>query len=136
MFIRIEKGAAVPISRQIAEQIRAQCLAGQLEPGARLPSVRQLAHELAVNQNTILRVYERLAAENLLEMRHGEGTFVSASLPLHELATQKMKFAEEITRLIRQGFMLGFSRGDLRTMIDDALDSPETKTSSAGVRYD
>ncbi|MGH7941755.1 MAG: GntR family transcriptional regulator, partial [Limisphaerales bacterium] len=53
MYIRIEKGASAPISRQIAEQIRAQCLSGILKGGDCLPSVRQLARELAVNVNTV-----------------------------------------------------------------------------------
>ena len=73
MYIRIERGSSAPISRQIAEQIRAQCLAGVLKPGRCLPSVRQLASEIAVNVNTIVRVYERLAAEGLVELRHGDG---------------------------------------------------------------
>ena len=73
MLVRIEKGSAVPVSRQIADQIRAQCLSGRLTPGTQVPSVRQMARDLAVNQNTVLRVYERLANENLLEVRHGEG---------------------------------------------------------------
>ena len=63
MFIRIEKGSSTPISRQIAEQIRAQCLSGRIKPGTQIPSVRQLARDLAVNQNTVLRVYEKLMAE-------------------------------------------------------------------------
>ena len=42
MFIRIEKGASTPISRQIAEQVRAQCLAQTLRAGDKLPSVREL----------------------------------------------------------------------------------------------
>src|ERR1035438_2077475 len=81
MYIRIEKGASAPISRQIAEQIRAQCLSGALKEGDCLPSVRQLARELAVNVNTILRVYERLAADGWIVMRHGEGTFVQPPSP-------------------------------------------------------
>ena len=68
----------MPISRQIADQIAALCVSGGLRPGERLPSVRELARELAVNQNTVLRVYERLCGEGLLEMRHGQGTFVAA----------------------------------------------------------
>ena len=42
-----------------------------------MPSVRELARDLGVNQNTILRVYERLCGEGLLEMRQGQGTFVA-----------------------------------------------------------
>ena len=62
MRIRVETSSGMPITRQIAAQIRAQCASESLKPGDRLPSVRALAAELAVNQNTILRVYERLTA--------------------------------------------------------------------------
>lgn len=130
MFVRVEKGSAVPISRQISAQIRAQCLSGTLEPGSRLPSVRQLARELAVNQNTILRVYERLVAENLVEMRHGEGTFVASVMPLDRMEAQHASYVDELTRLVRQGRMLGLSRSEIRKLIDDAFKSPETQPSS------
>ena len=63
MFLRIEKGAAAPVSRQIAQQIVSLCASGNLTPGARLPSVRELARDLEVNQNTVLRVYERLCRD-------------------------------------------------------------------------
>lgn len=134
MFVRVERGSAVPVSRQICEQIRAQCLSGALPPDSRLPSVRQLAHELAVNPNTILRVYERLAAENLLEMRHGEGTFVATVLPLDRMESQRALYADELNRVIRQGRMLGLSRGDVQKLIDEAFESAETQLLSSGTR--
>jgi GntR family transcriptional regulator len=121
VFIRIEKGSAVPVSRQIADQIRALCLAGSLQPGATLPSVRQLARELAVNQNTILRVYERLTAEQLLEMRHGEGTYVAAQPPTWKLNGQRQKFQDEFQRLVRQGVMLGLTDSQLQALLRDSL---------------
>src|SRR5262245_39554602 len=98
MFVRIERGSAVPVSRQIADQIRAQCLSGRLTAGDQVPSVRQLARELGVNQNTVLRVYERLAAEKFLEMRHGEGTFVSTAPPSSQLNGHRQKFVEEMSQ--------------------------------------
>ena len=79
----------MPITRQIAAQIRAQCASRALKPGDRLPSVRALAAELAVNQNTILRVYERLTAEGLLERRHGDGTFVADRVPTGQMRAQR-----------------------------------------------
>lgn len=121
MFIRIERGAATPISRQIAEQIRAQCLAGQLPPGHCLPSVRQLARQLVVNVNTIVRVYERLAAEGLVEMRHGEGTFVlppaTAADVAAELKQQRDQFAREFEAAVRRGLLLGLTMPDLRRLL-------------------
>ena len=121
MFLRIEKGSAVPVSRQIADQVRALCLSGNLKPSQQLPSVRQLARELAVNQNTILHVYERLTSEGILEMRQGEGTFVVTCPPKERLNGQRQKFAEELSRLIREGLMLGLSDAQLHRLLDQAL---------------
>ncbi len=120
MFIRIEKGSSLPISRQIADQVRALCLVGTLRPGQQLPSVRQLARELAVNQNTVLRVYERLSAEGLLEMRHGEGTFVAPDPPTERLNDERRKFAQRFCQLVRQGKMLALTAEQLHALVDRA----------------
>ena len=67
----------VPISRQIGDQIRALCLAERLKPRDALPSVRQLARELAVNPNTVQRAYDQLEREGLVYARRGLGLFVA-----------------------------------------------------------
>lgn len=131
MFIRIEKGSSTPISRQIAEQVRAQCLSGVLKSGDCLPSVRQLARELAVNVNTVLRVYERLAADGWIEMRHGEGTFVlPPSTPAKstgEVRHEREQLARELSAVVRRGVLLGVNAAELRQMFAAALS--ETKES-------
>ena len=121
MFLRIEKGSSVPISRQIADQITALCLSGTLKPNDPLPSVRQLARELAVNQNTVLRVYERLTSEGLVQMRHGEGTFVAARPPTWRLEGQRQRFAEEFQEFVRRGLQLGLSGDGLHDLVAQAL---------------
>ena len=125
MYIRIEKGASAPISRQIAEQIRAQCLSGALKEGGCLPSVRQLARELAVNVNTVLRVYERLAADGWIVMRHGEGTFVLPPSPrpktAGELNLEHEQLVREFASIVRRGLLLGISSPELRDMFNSAL---------------
>ena len=121
MYIRIERGVSTPISRQIAEQIRAQCLAGMLAPGQCLPSVRQLAKELVVNVNTVVRVYERLAAEGLVEMRHGEGTFVlqssGAKVVAAGLRQQREQFSRDFQAAVRRGLLLGVTVPEMRRML-------------------
>ena len=124
MFLRIERGSAVPVSRQIAAQIRALCCAGTLTPGEQLPSVRQLARELTVNQNTVLRVYERLTADGLLQMRHGQGTFVAKRPSARGVRDQRKNFTDEWKQLIRQGRMLGLSEDDLRNLLETTLTEP------------
>lgn len=125
MYIRIEKGASAPITRQIAEQIRAQCLSGVLKEGDCLPSVRQLARELAVNVNTVLRVYERLAADGWIVMRHGEGTFVLPPSPhpktAGELNQEHEQLVRELAAAVRRGLLLGISTPELRGMFSSAL---------------
>src|SRR5262249_43200107 len=101
--------------------IRAQCLSGALTAGTRIPSVRQLARDLAVNQNTVLRVYERLTAEKLLEVRHGDGTFVCDTVPKWRLKRQRERLAEEWQGIVHEGRMLGMTDDDLRVLFDESL---------------
>ena len=121
MFIRVESTSGVPITKQIAEQIRTHCASRTLQPGDRLPSVRQLAQELAVNQNTILRVYERLTAEGLLERRHGDGTYVAERLPSGQLKAQRELLRQEVARLVRRAAALGVDADELHDLVDHAL---------------
>ena len=120
MFLRIEKGSSVPISRQIAEQIGTMCASGTLSVGDRLPSVRELARELAVNQNTILRVYERLCGEGLLEMRHGQGTFVTGRTSKTRMAAHRGRLIEELRQIARQATGLGLSSDELHELLAEA----------------
>jgi len=122
MFLRLDPSSGVPITRQIAEQIRAHCAAGSLAPGDRLPSVRQLAAELAVNQNTILRVYERLTAEGLLQRRHGEGTYVADRLPAGQMKLQRQLLRSEVNRLVRRARTLGMGLEDVQRLVEQAFE--------------
>ena len=123
MFIRIEASSGVPISRQIADQIRSQCASKALKPGDRLPSVRALARELAVNQNTILRVYERLTMEGLLERRHGAGTYVSQRIPTGRLEAHQLKLLRNhIDQLVFKAVTLNLSHGKVRELLDQAFE--------------
>ena len=131
MFLRIEKGSAVPISRQIAEQIATLCASGTLRPGERLPSVRELARELAVNQNTILRVYDRLVGEGLLEMRHGQGTFVAARAKHGQLAVHRERLVDELRQIARQGVGLGLTSDELHELLAEGFDGVEQPISTS-----
>jgi GntR family transcriptional regulator len=78
IFVRIEPSSSVPIYRQIIEQIKYQVVTGVLREGDKIPSVRELATTLAVNQNTILKVYNELCRQNVLRIERGDGTYVSS----------------------------------------------------------
>ena len=122
MFLRIEKGSAVPISRQIENQIATLCASGAVRPGERLPSVRELARELAVNQNTVLRVYERLCGDGLLEMRHGQGTFATGRMSKTRTAAHRARLVDELRQIARQAAGLGLSIDELHDLLSEAAD--------------
>src|SRR6266480_7951338 len=66
-----------PIWRQIEEGVRRMIALGALQPGASVPSMRDLARDLRVNPNTVARAYQRLTEGGVLAVRRGEGTFVA-----------------------------------------------------------
>jgi len=67
----------VPVYRQLIDQVRAGIAAGSLSAGDQLPTVRQLAVDLAINPNTVMRAYRELELGGLLETHQGTGTFIS-----------------------------------------------------------
>jgi GntR family transcriptional regulator len=134
MFVRIQRGTSVPISRQIDAQIRAQIVAGALPAGHQLPSVRQLARELAVNVNTVFRVYGRLSSDGLIELRHGDGTYVSQrrkSAVTAQLTKRRHEFAQELDALVRRALMLGISAAELPDCLSESVQRVQQDVSFA-----
>src|SRR5207248_4502923 len=77
---RLDRGAALPLSRQLASALRAEIAKGRLGAGVRLPSTRALAAELGLARSTVVAVFEQLAAEGYIAAQPGSGYFVPASL--------------------------------------------------------
>ena len=76
MNFRLDTKSGVPVYRQIIEQVKFAIARGRLRPGDQLPTVRQLAVDLSVNPNTVIRAYRELEIERVLETHQGSGTFV------------------------------------------------------------
>ncbi len=83
MLIRIDPSSPLPIFEQLAAQVRQSVIAGELTSGERLPSARDLAESLEVNQHTVLHAYQLLRDEGLLELRRGRGAVVTAHAAEH-----------------------------------------------------
>jgi DNA-binding transcriptional regulator YhcF (GntR family) len=79
--IAIDRDAEIPIGVQLAWALRARIRDGQLEPGQRLPGLRDLAEATGVNVNTARAVYQRLEQEGLVDSQQGSGTFVASAPP-------------------------------------------------------
>ena len=82
-MIEVDLNSSIPLIDQLVEQIRGAIARGLVRPGDGLPSVRQLAGDLGVNQNTVARAYRALEAQGLVHTARGRGTRVSGDRSQH-----------------------------------------------------
>lgn len=92
--MRILQNSGVPIYQQIAEQMKADILAGKMKQGEYLPSIRSLAKELKISVITTMKAYELLAEEGLVTAAQGKGFYVNAQ-DSEMLREQHMRKVEE-----------------------------------------
>ncbi len=102
----IERGSDVPISTQIYWQLAYQIESGRLQPGTRLPPVRELGAALRVNPNTVRAVYRRLADAGYVVGRHGAGTRVVDRPPVRRGSDA---LAGIVAETLRRAAQLGFT---------------------------
>ena len=103
-----------PIYRQLRDRVVAMMLDGGLKEGDPLPSVRQVAAELTVNPLTVLKGYQELVDEELIEKRRGLGMFVKAGASKLLLKAEREKFlTEEWPRVYAMVQRLGLSAEEL-----------------------
>jgi GntR family transcriptional regulator len=75
--LKLDLRSGVPVYRQIIDQVLGGISAGSLKPGDQLPTVRQLAVDLAINPNTVVRAYRELEIREVLATQQGTGTFIT-----------------------------------------------------------
>jgi GntR family transcriptional regulator len=80
-FTGKSRRSGVPVYRQLIDQVRGGIASGSLSAGDQLPTVRQVAVDLAINPNTVLRAYRELELGGLLETQQGTGTFITEKKP-------------------------------------------------------
>lgn len=111
MLIRVDIDSTRPLYDQVAASVRADILSGTLHPGDRLPSAKEVAAALDINQHTVLHAYQALRDEGLLDLRRGRGAVVAASAaPLAELAS-------DVAELVQRAARLGVSSDTLAALI-------------------
>lgn len=121
MDLELSEASGVPFYRQIKEQLAKKIKAGLLEPGVRLPSVRELASDLLVSLITVRRAYADLEAERLIVRRQGQGTYVSQEAQV--LSHEQMRAEGKALCLscIREARALGLELDELVTLFEESL---------------
>lgn len=112
-----------PIYLQVKESLYHLMLSGALEQGDQLPSVRNLASDLAINPNTIARAYDLMEKDGLIYTVQGKGTFVA---PLKVLSDQrKEELYLQFDRLVGEFALLGVSSRELQQRLQQKGDQPD-----------
>jgi GntR family transcriptional regulator len=105
--------SGVPAYRQIIDQVRGALAAGALAAGDQLPTVRQLAVDLAINPNTVVRAYKELELSGLLETQQGTGTFISAQRLPRAHAERDRQLSQIAADAVARAGAAGFTIEDL-----------------------
>jgi len=108
-YLEVNITSPVPVYQQIMDQVRRLVGDGSLSPGARLPSVRQLAAELAINPNTVAKAYQLLEIEGTIKTLRRRGAFVGETSAAKAALARDRRLKEVVDRLVEEAERLGVS---------------------------
>ncbi len=108
-----------PLWGQVLHQIRGAVARSDLQPGDKIPSLRDLAQQLKINPNTVMRAYQELERDGLTETRRGQGTFITSSQ--QKISDVKKLLAGEAAKEFMLAMKtLGVSKKDACTLLEEA----------------
>ena len=121
MFISIEPSNGVPMYEQIVRQVKFSVASRTLRPGQMLPSVRDLATQLAVNPNTVSRAMGQLQSDGVVESLRGRGMVVCQGAPAQCRRERQAIVAQRIQAVLDEAAQAGLGRGEIETLVDKSL---------------
>ncbi len=125
MDIIISNSSGRPIYEQIASQIKEAIIAGDLESGEQLPSIRALANDLGISAITTKRAYADLEAAGFIETLQGKGCFV-AGVNREFLREERLRRVEDLLgQAVQEARGTGLSMRELHEMFDLIIGSDE-----------
>ncbi len=123
VVIRIDPSSAEPLFEQVIFAVKQAVARGTGKAGDKLPSVRELARELAINPNTVVRAYEVLERDGVVVRRQGAGCFLTGRGAERQLAASERR--RQLTDLLRraatEAFHLGFTAAEVQDALERSL---------------
>src|SRR6267142_5734883 len=111
--------SGVPVYRQIIDQVIGGIAAGTLAPGDQLPTVRQLAVDLSINPNTVIRAYRELEIRGVLETQQGTGTFISNQKVQRNEVERRRQLNQIVSEFVSRAGASGFTVEDLMEQLHE-----------------
>ena len=122
LHLHIDPHSGVPVYRQIMDQTKYYVAAGTLRTGDQLPSIRKLARALAVNPTTVVKAYNELQHEGVIEMQHGRGAFVAAGAALPSAREREKALRRLARHLAVEAAQMGASADAVLRVVQDELE--------------
>ena len=124
---RLDIQSGVPVYRQIIDQVTGGMAAGALKPGDQLPTVRQLAVDLTINPNTVVRAYRELEIRGVLETQQGTGTFISQQKVKRDEVERQRRLSQLVSEFAARAGAGGFTVKELIEELRDFQADQEKK---------
>ena len=121
MLVRVDPLGPEPLFEQLVLQVKSAVARGELRPGDRLPSVRELAGELSINPNTVARAYRELETAGVIATRRGAGCFVKDVAPVMRDSERARRLAALLERAVTEAYHLGFGAEEIRRALAEHL---------------
>ena len=116
---RLDGRSGVPLYRQIIDQVLGAMAAGSLIAGDQLPTVRQLAVDLSINPNTVVRAYRELEIREVLDTQQGSGTFVTHKKVKQNEAERQRRLGQFAGEFVARAGAEGFTVAELMEHLKD-----------------
>jgi GntR family transcriptional regulator len=121
---RLDLKSGVPVYRQLIDQVLVSIAAGHLNPGDQLPTVRQLAVDLSINPNTVVRAYKELEIRGMLTTQQGTGTFITTKKVKIDEAQRQKRLSQMLGEFIARVSADGYTVDDILERLNEIAASP------------
>jgi GntR family transcriptional regulator len=124
---KLDLASGVPVYRQIIDQVMAGIASGALSTGDQLPTVRQLAVDLEINPNTVVRAYKELEIRGLLDTHHGTGTFIGTNKVKRNEVEHQRQLNQLVSEFTARAGAAGFTVDELLEQLKELLAESKKK---------
>ena len=127
LTFKLDLASGVPVYRQIMDQVMAGVASGALATGDQLPTVRQLAVDLEINPNTVVRAYKELEIRGLIDTHHGTGTFIGSNKVKRSDMEHQRQLNQLVSDFVARAGSAGFTVEELVEQLQELLGDSKKK---------
>ena len=116
---RLDLKSGVPVYRQLIDQVLIAVASGTLSAGDQLPTVRQLAVDLSINPNTVVRAYKELEIRGMLTTQQGTGTFITSKKVKQDEAQRQRRLTQIVDEFVARASSDGYNVEEIIARLEE-----------------